>query len=180
YLEVARILEQSGVAAIAVHGRTRAQQYSGLADWRAIGEVKATVSVPVIGNGDVRRPADIDRMRGVTGCDGVMIGRGALGNPWIFAGRLLEEVTYPERLAVIRRHALWMSSYYGEAMGIVLFRKHVVRYVQGLHDATSVRPALLAADTAGELFRALEAWSPAPVTGESSEELSEGEGWHED
>ena len=168
YLDVARILEESGIAAIAVHGRTRSQQYSGAADWRAIGEVKDAVKVPVIGNGDIRSPADAQRMLDVTGCDAVMVGRGAIGNPWIFAGRPLSCVGYPERLAVIRRHALWMASYYGEAMGVVLFRKHVVRYVQGFCDATSVRPALLAAETIGELFCVLENWSPVAGTAEQS------------
>ncbi|MFO7695776.1 MAG: tRNA dihydrouridine synthase DusB [Anaerolineae bacterium] len=180
YLEVARILEDNGVAAIAVHGRTRAQQYSGVADWQAIREVKAAASVPVIGNGDVRRTTDVDRMREITGCDAVMIGRGAIGNPWIFAGRALDEVSYPERLAVVRRHVLWMSSYYGEAMGIVLFRKHVVRYVQGLRNATSIRPALLAAETVGELFRVLESWSPDLMPGDSGEEPYNGDVCYED
>jgi tRNA-dihydrouridine synthase B len=160
YLEVARVLEDSGIAAIAVHGRTRSQQYSGVADWGAIAEVKAAVSVPVIGNGDVRVPADVARMRDETGCDGVMIGRAAVGNPWIFAGRSISDVRYPERLATIRRHALWMAAYYGESLGVVLFRKHVVRYVQGLPNATAVRPALVRANTVGELFQALEQWSP--------------------
>jgi tRNA-dihydrouridine synthase B len=170
YLEVAHILEESGIAAIAVHGRTRSQQYSGAADWRAIGEVKAAVHVPVIGNGDVRSPADAQRMLEVTGCDAVMVGRGAIGNPWIFAGRSLTGVGYPERLAVIRRHVLWMSWYYGEALGVVLFRKHVVRYVRGLREATVVRPALLAAETLGELFCVLENWSPKVGTVEEPDE----------
>ncbi len=175
YLEVARLLEDNGIAAVAVHGRTRAQQYSGVADWGAIAEVKAAVSVPVIGNGDVRTPVDADRMREMTGCDGVMVGRGAVGNPWIFGGRSIDAVGYPERLAVIRRHALWMSHFYGEPLGIVLFRKHVVRYVQGLRDATSVRPALLAAESAGELFRVLDGWSPDLSRQELSLDQSEAE-----
>ncbi len=180
YLEVARLLEDNGIAAIAVHGRTRAQQYSGVADWGAIAEVKAAVSVPVIGNGDVRSPADADRMQEMTGCDGVMVGRGAVGNPWIFDGRSIDTVSYPARLAVIRRHALWMSRLYGEPLGIVLFRKHVVRYVQGLHDATSVRPALLAAESSGELFGVLEAWSPDLSGQDLSPDQSEAEDSYED
>jgi len=162
HLQVARILEDNGIAAIAVHGRTRAQQYSGQADWRAIAEVKASVAVPVIGNGDIRSPADAERMMALTGCDAVMIGRGAIGNPWIFEGRHIEQVPYAERLVTIRRHALWMTSYYGKHMGVVLFRKHIVRYIQGLRDATSLRPALLAAETVGELFSVLDRWAPEP------------------
>jgi tRNA-dihydrouridine synthase B len=160
YIEVARALEDTGIALIAVHGRTRAQQYSGQADWSAIAEVKQAVSVPVLANGDVRTVEDIDRIRAETGCEGAMIGRGAIGNPWIFARRPLAEVTWPERLALIRRHVLWMSHYYGERLGVVLFRKHVVKYVQGLPSASQVRPTLLACETVGELFGALEAWRP--------------------
>ncbi len=165
YLQIARILADSGLSAIAVHGRTRAQQYSGTADWQAIAEVKAAVQVPVIGNGDVRTPEDIDRMRRVTGCDAVMVGRGAIGNPWLFSGRALPDVSFTERLRLIRRHAQAMSDYYGEALGVVLFRKHVVRYVQGLRDATSVRPNLLAAETLADLFKTLGDWWPEEPAG---------------
>lgn len=160
YLEVARILEDSGAALIAVHGRTRAQQYSGKADWGAIGEVKRAVSIPVLANGDVRTPEDIEAVKSMTGCDGVMIGRGAIGNPWIFARRSIREVPYHERLAMIRRHALWMVHYYGARMGIILFRKHVVRYIQELHAAARLRPRLLGCEVAGDLFAALEQWLP--------------------
>ena len=160
YLDVARLLEDSGVALIAVHGRTRAQQYSGQADWSAIAEVKQAVSVPVLANGDVRTVEDIDRIITVTGCEGAMIGRGAIGNPWLFARRSVADVLWPERLALIRRHALWMVHYYGERLGVVLFRKHVVKYVQGLPSAAQVRPALLACESVGDLFATLEAWTP--------------------
>ena len=160
YLDVSRMLEDSGIALIAVHGRTRAQQYSGQADWSAIAEVKQAVSVPVLANGDVRTVQDIDRIRAVTGCDGAMIGRGAIGNPWLFSRRPLADLTWPERLALIRRHVLWMTHYYGERLGVVLFRKHVVKYVQGLPSAAQVRPTLLACEGVGELFATLEAWTP--------------------
>lgn len=160
YLTVAQTLEQSGVALIAVHGRTRAQQYSGRADWGAIAEVKRAVSVPVLANGDVRTVQDIAAIRSQTGCDGVMIGRAAVGNPWLFQQRPIEQVRWPERLAMIRRHALWMADYYGEQRGVTLFRKHVVRYIQGLPSASHMRPVLLACEGVGELVARLEGWSP--------------------
>jgi nifR3 family TIM-barrel protein len=164
YMDVARILEQSGAALIAVHGRTRAQQYGGRADWSAIAEVKRAVSVPVVANGDVRTVQDIDAIKEATGCEAVMIGRGAIGNPWIMARRPIGQVGWAERLATIRRHALWMADYNGERLGVVLFRKHIVRYIQGLPGASQMRPPLLACETVGELFAVLEAWSPEGAT----------------
>ena len=104
YLEVARALADNGAALIAVHGRTAVQGYLGSADWGAIAEVKRAVAVPVLASGDVQTPADIDRILEVTGCDGVMIGRGAIGNPWIFEGRHRDEIPWPERLPVIQEH----------------------------------------------------------------------------
>src|SRR6185503_20141645 len=105
-VEMAKALEGAGCAALALHARTRAQGYSGVADWDLIGEVKNAVKMPIIGNGDVNTAADAHRMRAHTGCDAVMIGRGALGNPWLFSQ--LQKGTAPptatERLALIRRH----------------------------------------------------------------------------
>ena len=163
YLEVARIIEQSGAAAIAVHGRTRAQGYSGTADWAAIREVKEALRIPVLANGDVRTVADIETIRALTGCDAVMIGRGALGNPWIFNRRDVADVDYDERLAMIRRHLEAMLSYYGRDRGLVLFRKHVMRYIQGLPGATELRPRLGLSPTPEELMRILECWQPLPA-----------------
>ena len=97
YLEIAHILEDNGASAIAVHGRTKRQAYGGEARWEPIGEVKASVKIPVIGNGDVKCVADIDRMRAQTRCDAVMIGRAAIGNPWIFRRQDRAEVTFEER-----------------------------------------------------------------------------------
>lgn len=158
YLEVARVLEDSGVAAIAVHGRTKAQSYAERADWGAIAEVRAAVRVPVLANGDVRTVADIAAIRAATGCAGVMIGRGAVGNPWIFQRRDITSVTYAERLAVIRRHLAAMLAYYGERIGLLLFRKHVVKYVQGLDEAGLLRNRLVACESAAALLQVLEEW----------------------
>ncbi len=163
YLEVARILEDNGVAAIGVHGRTKAQGFSGRADWKAIAEVKALVKVPVLANGDVRTVADIAAIRSVTGCDAVLIGRGAIGNPWIFQRRDIADVSYPERLAVIRRHLEAMVAYYGEPLGVILFRKHLIKYVQELDGAKALRQKLVTVEEPEALLRLLEDWErPGP------------------
>lgn len=143
YLEVARAIEENGGALIAIHARTRQQRYAGRADWDAIRAVKAAVSIPVLGNGDVQRAQDIDRMRAQTGCDGVMVGRGAIGNPWIFQRRDRDQLPLPEVLSTLRRHARAMAAYYGEAQGVRLFRKHLVHYLEPFAVPTATRAALL-------------------------------------
>jgi tRNA-dihydrouridine synthase B len=129
YKLVARIVEEEGGAAIAIHGRTKEQGYGGVADWDAIAEVKAAVKIPVIGNGDVRTVADIKRMQAYTGCDAVMIGRGAMANPWIFSGRDREQVPTEEVHAFMREHLKRNIEFYGEDDGQRLFRKYVARYL---------------------------------------------------
>jgi len=156
YLQVARILEDSGAALITVHGRTRAQNYSHSADWDAIAEVKRAVRIPVIGNGDVKCVADIERIQQHTGCDGVMIGRAAMGNPWIFQRRDFDQVPFAEKAAMIRRHLAAMADYYGEETGVMLFRKHMVRYLRGGPDVTPVRLRLLTCDRMANVLQALE------------------------
>ncbi len=153
YCEVARILEASGASLVAVHGRTRAQGYKGTADWDAIAEVKQAVRIPVIGNGDVRVVDDIARMRAHTGCDGVMIGRAAIGNPWIFAGKDREQVTLPDKVALMRRHLALNLDFYGPQLGLVLFRKHAARYIQGLPGEAALRVPLLTCTTVAEFAR---------------------------
>ena len=129
YKLVARIVEEEGGSLIAIHGRTKEQRYSGAADWDAIAEVKSTVKIPVIGSGDVRTVADIQRMKQHTNCDAVMIGRGAIANPWIF-GRLDREQVSPELLQqTIREHLRKSVEFYGEEDGQRLFRKYAVQYL---------------------------------------------------
>lgn len=159
YLTVARLLEESGVAAIAVHGRTREQGYSGRADWQAIAEVKAAVSVPVLANGDVRTVADIEAIKATTGCEAVLIGRGAVGNPWIFARRDIADVPVEERVSMVRRHLQAMLEFYGEPSGLRAFRKHVVRYVTSLEGANQMRQRLVLAETPEVLLEAFTAWA---------------------
>ena len=156
YLTVAHILEDSGASLIAVHGRTRAQAYKGSADWDAIAETKQAVRVPVIGNGDVRAVADIARLRAHTGCDGVMIGRAAIGNPWIFAGLDREQVSLNAKAALMRRHLALNLDFYGPQTGLLLFRKHAAKYIHGLPGEALLREPLLTASTVLEFEARVE------------------------
>jgi nifR3 family TIM-barrel protein len=165
YLEIARIMEDNGAALIAMHGRTKVQKYGGQADWEAIAALRQAVGVPVIGNGDVKTPADIERMKSQTGCEAVMIGRAAMGNPWIFARMDRAEVAYGEVTAVIRRHAREMTAYYGEAEGVKLFRKHLKRYLEPFGWVRPLLPQMLAAVKLVEL-EALLGESEEIVNGE--------------
>jgi tRNA-dihydrouridine synthase B len=157
YLEVARILEDNGAALIAVHGRTQSQNYDSPANWDAIAEVKQAAHIPIIGNGDVECVADIERIKRHTGCDGVMIARAAVGNPWIFQRRDLEQVPLAERVAVISRHLDLMVGFYGDEWGPIRFRKHVVKYLRGVPDATRWRKQLTACTCRQEFTAILSA-----------------------
>jgi len=132
YLEIAKIMVDNGAALVALHGRTRSQKYHGQADWDAIAQLKQNVSVPVIGNGDVQTAADIDRLKAHTGCDGVMIGRAALGNPWLLARQDREAVTFSEITAVLRQHLQESLAYYGQPDGLHNFGRHLKKYLAGL------------------------------------------------
>lgn len=152
YLTVARILEENGASLIAVHGRTRSQFFHGKADWHAIAEVRQAVKIPVLGNGDVKCVADIDRMKGDTGCDGVMIGRAAIGHPWIFLHKDRDQVSYHDKAELIQRHLSHMLEYYGQDIGVILFRKHAVRYIMGMPNAAELRPQMVRCTGAGEIM----------------------------
>ncbi len=156
YLTVAKTLEDNGASLIAVHGRTKSQAYDGNADWDAIAEVKQAVQVPVLGNGDVKCVADIGRMKQHTGCDGVMIGRAAIGNPWIFSRKDRSEVTFFEKAALIRRHLQLMLDYYDGDYGLILFRKHVVRYIHEIRDAATLRGGFVTCATPEDFIALLE------------------------
>lgn len=151
YREVARILEDNGASLIAVHGRTRSQFFYGKADWDAIAEIKQIVKIPVIGNGDVKCVADIERIKRNTGCDGVMIGRAAIGHPWIFQHKDREQVMSSDKIEIIQRHLSHMLEYYGSDTGIILFRKHATKYIMGMPNATELRPLLVTSTSAEEI-----------------------------
>lgn len=165
-VEVAQAIESGGAAAVAVHGRTRSQYYSGNADWNVIREVKNAVSIPVIGNGDVFCAEDGMRMLEETGCDAVMIARGALGNPWIFreldAAFKGEPIPEPadagERIATMQRHLDMLLELKGERIAVPEFRKFVVWYSKGLRGAAQLRRDVNHIESAAEFKSALEKW----------------------
>ena len=132
YLEIAKIMVDNGAALVALHGRFRSQKYRGQADWDAIAKLKQAVNVPVLGNGDVRTVADIDRLKAHTGCDGVMIGRAALGNPWLLGRIDREQLTFGEITAVLRQHLQEAISYYGPQDGLQNINRHLKKYLSGL------------------------------------------------
>lgn len=158
-VEMAKRLEAAGAAAIAVHGRTREQYYSGKADWEIIRQVKEAVSIPVIGNGDVTSGEKAIAMREQTGCDGVMIARGAQGNPWIFSelleyertGRLPDRPDVEEIKQTMLRHARLQIEYKGDFTGIREMRKHVAWYTKGLHGAARLRDQINQVESYAEL-----------------------------
>ncbi len=151
YLQVARAVEDGGGSLIAVHARTREQGYGGLADWDAIAQLKASVTIPVIGNGDVTRPGEIARMRAHTGCEAVMIGRSAIGNPWIFQGRERSAIPPDEVYQVINEHLRSMLSYYGAEVGLLRFRKHLTRYLRPMTIPADIKTNLLTCEDAAAL-----------------------------
>jgi tRNA-dihydrouridine synthase B len=130
YRLIARIIEENGGAAVAVHARTKEQGYGGQADWNAIAEVKQAVKIPVIGNGDVKTVADIERMKQQTGCEAVMIGRAAVGNPWIFSRLERAQVSAEMVHQMVRAHLERSLAFYGEHKGLILFRKHAAQYLK--------------------------------------------------
>jgi tRNA-dihydrouridine synthase B len=146
--EIARLGESEGVNGVTVHPRTRSQQYTGRAPWDVIAEVVAAVRIPVVGNGDVRSVDDARAMVAATGCAAVMIGRGALGRPWIFRGA---EVARDARAAIIRRHCALIETHLPERYALVQLKKHLAWYSDGLPFAARARPAIFAAQSAGEV-----------------------------
>jgi nifR3 family TIM-barrel protein len=160
YLEIARIVEDNGGALLAVHGRTKAQGYGGQADWDAIAEVCQALSIPVIANGDVRSVADIARIQSYTGCQAVMIGRAAVGNPWIFSRLDRDQVPPQEARRVILDHLQRMLDFYGQPRGLVLFRKHVSRYLSSQPLPADQRQRLLTASQPVEFLEIFDSVHP--------------------
>lgn len=164
-VEIAKIAEASGAAAVAVHGRTREQFYSGTADWDIIRQVKEAVKIPVIGNGDVDSPQKAKQMLEETGCDGVMVGRAVRGNPWLFGqirtyletGELRPKPSQEEVKAMMLRHARMQIDYKGERIGMREMRKHISWYTAGYPNSAKLRGAINEVETYEELEALLEA-----------------------
>jgi tRNA-dihydrouridine synthase B len=167
-IQIAKIAEDCGIDAISLHPRTRSEGFRGRADWSLIRELKRQVAVPVIGNGDVTSPSLARRMLEETGCDGVMIGRGALGNPWIFLpensgtgtseGRPETSPSLEERRRVIDQHFSLLRSYYGEQRAVKEMRKHIYWYTKGLPCCASLHSKLSGLKEKEALFAALESF----------------------
>jgi len=161
-VEMARALEDAGIAMLTLHARTRAQGYSGRSDWSLIRRVKSALTIPVVANGDINTTADADRVRAETGCDAIMIGRAALGNPWIF--RALRsgaegEVSSAERGALISAHFRAHVEHTGDALRAVhKFRQHLIWYSRGLEGGASFRARALLLDDLSETRDAIDAY----------------------
>ena len=199
HLDAGRIAEQEGAAAVALHARTAAQRYSGAADWSQIARLKDVVTtIPVLGNGDIFEAADASAMIAATGCDGVVIGRGCLGRPWLFAELsaafagtpIPDPPTLGEVADIIRRHGALLAQHFGEDKGMRDIRKHIAWYLHGLPAGSDLRRALSLVQTCAELDRLLgeldrDVPFPAAAHGARGRQGSPGsvtlpEGWLDD
>jgi len=166
----ARVCEAAGAAALAIHGRTRAQMYSGTADWQVIGEVKSAVKIPVYGNGDIDSPSAARRLLSDTGVDGLMIGRAAMGNPWLFqwltnalgdpsgAADAAHLLSPSEKVPVILEHLDGLIAAHGEAVAVREMRKHLVHYLRGTRQGSTLKSKAMTASTRAEIAAVLEEW----------------------
>lgn len=176
----AKAVEQAGGKAVSVHGRTREQLYTGKADWSYIRQAKEAVSIPVIGNGDVQTPEDAKRMLEETGCDGVMIGRGALGNPWMLyrtveylkTGELLPEPTADEKIRIAILHMDRLAALKGEHVAVREMRKHLAWYLKGLKGAARIKDMIMEETRRDEMVRILQAFVDDLVLETTREEVS--------
>ncbi|HKJ27226.1 MAG TPA: tRNA dihydrouridine synthase DusB [Anaerolineales bacterium] len=168
YLEIARIVEECGGKLIAVHGRTKSQGYGGRANWESIAEIKSVVSIPVIGNGDVKTPQDKEEMMAQTGCDAVMIGRAAIGNPWIFSDLRREQVSDAQVREMVEVHLSRMQEFYGKELGLLLFRKHAKQYISPYPLKKAARTKLLLAETKEAFLSLLDQITKLSPQGENA------------
>ncbi len=158
-LDYAKMAEQCGIAALCVHPRTRSQQFKGHSDWSIIKKVKQYVSIPVIGSGDIKTPEDAKQMLTETGCDAIMIGRAAIGNPWIFreviyflkTGKHFPPPTFKERVELYLKHTKLLIELKGERTGVLEMRKYGHRYVSGEPGAAGLRQKINSITTYSEL-----------------------------
>lgn len=156
YMEIARIIEGCGGSLVAVHGRTREQHYNGVASWEPIREIKQALKIPVIANGDIRTVEDIQHVLELTGCEGVMIGRAALGNPWLFSEIDYNTISFDQTVTTVVRHLDWMVEFYGEPAGVIFFRKHLKAYLKRFHFPRTNLLPLLTTESRQEVHNLLE------------------------
>lgn len=162
-IQLAKIAEKNGISAIVIHGRTREDYYSGIADWEIIKQVKNSVRIPVIGNGDIKSEEDAKKIFDKTGCDGLMIGRGALGNPWLFKqiayylenNTKMKPISNAEKFEVIKEHFNLLSKEKGEYTATREIRKHIAWYIKGMKNATIMRDVINKVQTKKEFERIL-------------------------
>ncbi|AEY67828.1 tRNA dihydrouridine synthase DusB [Clostridium sp. BNL1100] len=165
-VEIARIAEENGASAVAVHGRTREQYYSGKADWDIIRQVKEAVSIPVIGNGDVTGPREAQKLLEETRCDAIMVGRGAQGNPWIFKkivrfledGTIIPDPSPEEKIETIIRHMNMLIDLKGERTGILEMRSHIAWYIKGMRDAAYTKQKIFQMTDKEEIISLLKSF----------------------
>lgn len=171
-VEIAKIAEASGISALAIHGRTREQYYSGKADWNIIREIKENISIPVIGNGDVFEVEDAIKMLDQTGCDAIMIGRGAQGNPWIFkrinhymkTGEILPEPGVQEKITTALKHLSLAIEEHGEYVAVREMRKHIAWYLKGLKGSARLRDEINKIESYEEVVNRLKAYMDDSLT----------------
>ena len=167
-LEIAKICEKAGAKAITIHARTRAQGYSGKADWNIIKEVKQNVNIPVIGNGDVKTPLDAKKMLDITGCDAIMIGRAALGNPFIIKntvhylekGELLKKPATKEKINMIKKHLDYLMQIKEEKTALLEMRTNACYYLKGISNTSSIKKELFQTKTKTEFLKIIEKIDP--------------------
>ena len=167
-LEIAKICEKASAKAITIHARTRAQGYSGKADWNIIKEVKQNVNIPVIGNGDVKTPLDAKKMIDITGCDAIMIGRAALGNPFIIKntvhylekGELLKEPTTKEKINMIKKHLDYLMQIKEEKTALLEMRTNACYYLKGISNTSSIKKELFQTKTKNDFLKIIEKIDP--------------------
>lgn len=162
--QVGEIAQKAGAKAITLHARSRAKGFSGTADWTSIKKLKETVDIPVIGNGDIKTPQDVKQMIDETGCDAVMLGRAAMGNPFIFGqinhyletGEMLDEPTIQEKFEMAKLHARLMAEQFGEERGAKMMRRYLGWYVKGFRGASELRPHLFQVNTVKDIENVLD------------------------
>ena len=166
YLQILDAIQDNGAAMVAVHGRTREQGYSGQADWDAIAEIVQAARIPVVGNGDVQSVRDAEKMKEATGCAAVMVGRGAIGNPWLFQRRERSAVALSEKICTVRYHFQLMEDYYGQPEAAILMRKHLAKYFNEHPGVREFRPRLVKIESKEDLNELLLAIGSELVTSE--------------